>query len=366
MNLGIFLSIGSSFKDQKKSGQDKRFLEYYLKPYAKNFSQVFVFSYENESYKLPKNIEIVKNKSGLHRFFYTFLMPFFHVKEIKKVDVFRVMQLLGVLPALVTKIFFKKPFLVTFGYDYKAFAKLQGKYVQAFVFSFLEKLAVFFADGFIVTNKDIEVYLKNKYSKLNIYYIPNGIDTGQFKMKKGAVDFKKKSEFVILSVGRLEKQKNFSSLIKAASFLEDKKRFKLLLVGRGSLESKLKKLAKKLKVNLKIINFVSHSKIQNIYKKADLFCLPSFLEGHPKVLLEAMASGLPCIMAKIPGMEEFEDKKEVLLVDTNPESISKGISLLFKKPGLVKTLKENARVKVSKDFNIKNLLQKEIKILKNV
>ena len=83
MTLGIILSIGDSFQNLSRSGQDKRFIRYYLKPYSTNFRKIYIFSYENENPKrLPKNIIVVPNKYRLHRYIYAFAMPFFSFLSI--------------------------------------------------------------------------------------------------------------------------------------------------------------------------------------------------------------------------------------------------------------------------------------------
>ena len=65
MILGIFLSPGDSFENMSKSGQDDRFKRFYILKYSKNFSEVFVFSYANESIDgLPSNVKVIPNSNN--------------------------------------------------------------------------------------------------------------------------------------------------------------------------------------------------------------------------------------------------------------------------------------------------------------
>lgn len=365
MKLGIFLPIGSSFKDQKKSGQDKRFINYYLKKYNQHFDKVFVFSYENEKYKLPQNCFLAPNKLNINRFLYSSLLFYLNRRLIKKIDVFRVMQLTGAMPAVLCRIFFKKPFIFTYGYDYSAFARLEGQKIRPILLEFLEKTAIKFSSGVIVTNKKIQSYLKQKYPQAKFFYIPNGVDITKFKVQ--GLKFKdtdKNSKVKILTVGRLEKQKNLDSLIKAAALLKSKDKISLLFIGQGRLKLQLIKLAKKINVALQIIDRVPYSQIVKYYQQADIFCLPSFLEGQPKVLLEAMACGLPCLVGRYAGAEEF--RKEVLLTGFKTSQIAKNLETLIKDFNLRKKLSQSARKKIEEEFNIEKLLSKEIKILREI
>lgn len=373
MNLGILLPIGSSFKDQKKSGQDKRFIEYYLKVYNQGFEKVFIFSYEDEKYRLPRNCVLTPNVFRLNRFFYSFLLPLFNWQIIRKIDVFRVMQLTGVIPAILIKIFLVKPFLFTYGYDYSAFAKLEGKKTRAFFLKVLEGLAIKFSSCVIVTNEKIESYFRKKYSKVKLFYIPNGLDINKFKPKTSSLSAKGRSStgrnhqpLAILSVARLEKQKNLDNLIKAVSLIKNKYKIKLTFIGQGKLKLQLIKLAKKLEVDLKIIDKVPHGQIAKHYQQADIFCLPSFLEGQPKALLEAMACGLPCLVGEYEGVGEFEDDKEILLTGFKAKEISKKLVQLIKNSNLRKKLSKNARNRIEKDFDIEKLLNKEARILQQI
>jgi len=374
MQLGIFLTIGSSFQDMKKSGQDKRFVNYYLKKYNQKFKNVYIFSYHKEKYSLPENCQLIGNKYRLHRFLYTFLMPFIHWKKIKKTDVFRVMQMTGAVPAVLSKLFFRKPFIVTYGYAYVQFAKLENQKIRAFLIKLARGFILKQAHKVIVTTRQIKEQLKKKYPKSNIVYIPNGINTSHFKFSPitpskrwSSSGRNHKSQITkVFFVGRLEKQKNLKNLIKAVAKVKDEYKIKLLFIGRGSQKDKLVELAEKMGVSLRIIDNVPHNEIAEYYRSADVFCLLSLKEGHPKVLLEAMACGLPCLVSKKEWALEFRDKKEVLKTAVGVSDIVEKLKMLIRNKRLQEVLSKNARKKVVKDYNINKLLKKEIFILQKV
>lgn len=366
MKLGILLSLGSSFSDQKKSGQDKRFVDYYLKKYNQFFEEINIFTYQNESYPLPEKCYLISNKENVQRFFYSFLLPIIHRNLIKKLDVFRVMQLTGVIPAILINIIYRKPFIFTYGYNYSEFSKLEGYLIRPLLYKILELLAFNFTSGVIVTTKSMEDKLKNKYPRTNIIYIPNGVDINQFipRNKLPAVS-SQQSVNKILFVGRLEWQKNLVNLIKAISLFPAKFNIKLLFIGQGSMKKVLENLAKKLKVNLTIINKIPHNQIVKYYQRADIFVLPSYIEGHPKVLLEAMACSLPCLVSQFIGAREYINEKEIMITDFSSIAISNNLKRLIEDNRLKERLGIHARLRIEKDFDINKLIREEISILQH-
>jgi len=85
-------------------------------------------------------------------------------------------------------------------------------------------------------------------------------------------------------------------------------RHKLTFIGGGTLLNKFKELATKLKLDDQV-EFIGHlsnpSEIADKLKASDLFVLPTMTEGLPRVILEAMASGLPCIATDVGGIPEL-------------------------------------------------------------
>jgi len=375
MKLGILLPLGSSLKEQEKSGQRSRFTDYYLDKYRREFNQVYVFSYKDEKAKLFENCLLIPNKYQLPRFLYAFCLPFIHRQMIKKVDVLRVMQMPGAIPALIAKLFFKKPFIVTYGYDYVQFARLEGQKIRPVFLKLLEKIVLNQAEGVIVTTKQIKSRLKKKCPLVKLIYLPNGVDINKFKSlssplappggNRGRAKARG-SRFKVLFVGRLERQKNLESLVKAVSLLSREHKIKLLFIGQGRQKSQLIKLAEKKGVDLKIIDRLPHDQLVEYYHQADIFCLPSLAEGQPKVLLESMACGLPCLVARKPWSKEFRDKEEVLKTEIGFKDISRNLKALIKNQGLRERLSIQAREKVEKEFDINKLLVKEIKCLKKI
>lgn len=360
MTISIFLAIGETWEEFENIGQDKLFIQDKLKPYSSAFSKVYLFSYGKTQKQILPNVHLISNKHTIPRFLYALLMPIIHKNTIKSSAVIRGMQLSGGIPALISKFLYKKKIVINYGYDYTKFALVEKKPFRSILYLILEKIIIPKCDHVIATTKN----LKQRIHKLNqnIVFIPNSIDINLFKPKLN----QNTASTQVLFVGRLEKQKNLSLLIKAVSLLKNNS-IQLLFVGKGSLKSKLITQAKYLHVPLKIVDSISHDKLPKVYAKADMFVLPSLIEGHPKALLEAMASGLAVIGTNVSGINDIiAHKQNGLLSSLSHKSLSKNINALISNHHLRNKLGKNARKTIVNNFSASILRQKEVSLLKHL
>jgi len=120
--------------------------------------------------------------------------------------------------------------------------------------------------------------------------------------------------FVVLSVGELNKNKNHEVVIRAIAKIKNPT-IHYVICGKGPLESNLKKLSIELGIgeNVHILGF--RQDIPEICKISDVFAFPSYREGLPVSLMEAMATGLPVVCSNIRGNSDLiEDRKGGYLV----------------------------------------------------
>lgn len=344
-------------------GQDVRFIKYYLSEYCRRFEKVFLFTYEKEPYDgLPRNCILVRPQVNVHRYFYGVLLPFIKIKEYQRCEVFRCFHLSAAIPAILGRIFFGKKFIFNYNYDYKKWAVIEKRGYLVPLFVLLEKIVFAFSDHVFVSDEDMKEYALKFIGEEKITIIRNGVDTNIFKpLSKD----QGKKEKIILSVGRLEPQKNYELLIEAASLLDEKPN--LVLVGRGSQKQKLVNLAKKLAVKLEIIDVVPHLKLPEVYNRAYLYVQSSLMEAPVKTLLEAMSCGLPCIGTKVAGIREvINNDKDGLLVDASSEDLAMGINRLLTDRAKAELLGQRAREKIIQKYNLLDYVRKEIEILESL
>ena len=159
-------------------------------------------------------------------------------------------------------------------------------------------------DTFGCSKKAVK-YLFGKENLDKTVILKNGIDVKKFefseaKREKIRKEYGISEKFVIGHVGRLSRPKNHFYLFKV--FKEYKKinsNACLMLVGKGELEGKLRKLAKKYNIEKDVIFCGPHANVEEYYMAMDLFVFPSLYEGFGNVVIEAQATGLPCIISDV-------------------------------------------------------------------
>ncbi len=169
-----------------------------------------------------------------------------------------------------------------------------------------------FCDGIITNTQSI----KKEYDSYGwwdsnfVKVIYNGINLDAFSKKKfdlsAYLPKSQKKPFIIVSTGRLAKQKGFEYLISAAKWVIDKKPDTYFFIaGEGKLKSELQKQIKDFGIekNFHLLGF--HSNVSELLNAADLFVLPSLYEGMPNSLMEALAHGIPSISTRVNGVEEL-------------------------------------------------------------
>lgn len=131
---------------------------------------------------------------------------------------------------------------------------------------------------------------------------------------------------VILSVGEVNKNKNHKVGIEALAKLRDKNTY-YVICGRGSLMEAHKELAQSLGVGDRVVLTGYRTDVADFYKMADVFLFPSFREGLPVAVMEAMASGLPVIATKIRGSSDLV-QQGALFDPTDVDGIARAIETL--------------------------------------
>jgi 1,2-diacylglycerol 3-alpha-glucosyltransferase len=147
-----------------------------------------------------------------------------------------------------------------------------------------------------------------------ISYIPNGVDIKKFHPSENIKELRNKfgipdDEIVLLSIGRLTPQKQPLILVDCFSIIENRiGNVVLYISGKGELFNSTNDYVKKRNVHkIHFLGYINEDDIPDLYACCDYYIMTSKYEGLPLTLLEAMASGLPCIVSAIPQLEIVRD-----------------------------------------------------------
>lgn len=145
----------------------------------------------------------------------------------------------------------------------------------------------------------------------NLYKVSGvGIDLHKFNNKDLPIKYLieelhlTKNDYVLLAVGDLIKRKNFETAIKAVYELNNPN-VKLFICGEGEEYSNLNSLIENLNLEnqVKLLGF--RNDVANLINISDVFLFPTYQEGLPRALMEAMAAGLPCVASNVRGNNDL-------------------------------------------------------------
>ncbi len=188
--------------------------------------------------------------------------------------------------------------------------------------------------------------------------IPNGIEVDSFSTK---INKKKKLKElgldddlkVVGTVCRLfEPKKGVKILLEATKDTQKEIDFQLLIVGGGKDERRLKKKAEDL--GIKALFLGERDDVAEILQVIDVFVLPSFYEGFPVVILEAMAAGLPVVATNVGGNREviLDGRTGFIVEPGSPDKLAEKIKDLLEDDEIRKNFGEAGFKRVKENFSI--------------
>jgi glycosyltransferase involved in cell wall biosynthesis len=161
---------------------------------------------------------------------------------------------------------------------------------------------------------------------------------------------------MVLCVGRLVPEKGQAILLRAIAMLSERGRqLDVTFAGEGPSRARLERLAAELRIAERVtfLGAVGQDQISELYSSATIFCLPSFAEGLPVVLMEAMALGLAVVSTRIAGVPELieDDRTGLLVAPGRADALADALARLLDDAALRRRLGSRARQRVSQDFD---------------
>ena len=230
----------------------------------------------------------------------------------------------------------------------------------------VEKFCAPMTDVLITINKEDYAFAQKKLKAGRIEYVPGvGIDVAKFAETQVDVAEKRREigvpedAFLLLSVGELNRNKNHETVIRAVASLQDP-HIHYAIAGIGGLHDYLAELATSLGVGDQIHLLGYRKDVAELYKVADAYAHPSLREGLPVALMEAMASGLPCIASRIRGNVDLitEGVGGYLCAPTDAGEYASAIRALCENPEAREIMRKNNLEKIQ-EYDI-SVVQKEM------
>lgn len=308
MKIIVFFTYGISLKIWEETGLLEREIKIYQelkKKYGIDFTFVTYGDEEDFKYKnLIDDLEIIPiynlikySNNKLVRLFKSVLFPIKLNNLIPKRNyILKTNQMYGAWVAIIFKILTNHPLIIRTGYDLVSFSLKQSKNIfKLTIYYILTFIALNISDVYISTSKkDIEFLRKFFiFKSKKLIYIPNWV---QIKDLVPVNQRKKK----ILTVGRLEKQKNFKYLIEKFKHSD----IKLDIYGDGSEKKDLIKLSGQ-KNNISFKGTLPNNELIAKYSEYQIFVSTSDYEGNSKTILESMGAGCIVVAPNIKNNSEI-------------------------------------------------------------
>jgi glycosyltransferase involved in cell wall biosynthesis len=199
--------------------------------------------------------------------------------------------------------------------------------------------------------KQLDHYLPAAAAKSVVVY--NGIDLREFTNRQAEKSVRgDASQPLVVCVANLIDYKGQDVLIRSLALLPEE--VHVALAGRGPQEARLRELAASLGVTgrVRFLGYVSD--VASVYNAARICVIPSLWEGFGMVAVEAMASGVPVVASRIPGLAEVVGIAGLLFEAGNPADLAEKISILLKSPALWSE-KRKLGIERSKTFSIERM-----------
>ena len=256
----------------------------------------------------------------------------------------------------------KTPRILSYQYDFSKSTSLDFGNFKGGIASIAEKYSVLFAGNILTTTNELQKVLKDRYN-LQSWVNPNFVDLNTFYPQDIEEDY-------LFYAGRIVHSKGIDDLIQMIrKFNEKGLNLHLILAGDGELSHYRSIVAyENLQDQIEFLGPVPSLKVAEFMRSCKIFIFPPITrEGHPKSLIEALASGSACLATKVLGnLEVIEDRKNGLLAEPGnlPDIIDK-VRLLLENDVLRKEIK-SAAVISAKKYDIKTVVGNEVKIMNNI
>jgi len=247
----------------------------------------------------------------------------------------------AVATSWLSKLFNTRFFFKVHGSDINEFAKIKSRSSQ--IKSAAQHATAIMSVSQALKNEMIDIGIQPE--KISVIY--NGVNHDKFSSDPSVpLNNSPKNEY-ILYVGNLKRDKGIFELLEGFSQIHQQfPSMRLTYAGPGILKDDLLILANSLGVQHKVtfLGAVNHSHLPALMQNAKLLALPSYNEGVPNVVLEAMSCGIPVVATSVGGIPEVIDEAicGVIIAPKNNEAVVQGLTSVLTKNWSKEKIKQHS------------------------
>ena len=375
MRVVLFFSHNVSLVTWALAGMLEREVRFYRRLVEKGVEVIFVTYGDETDYRwqtMWHGISIVPLFAGRRKFrsktvlwFSTLFLPYRIRSIVPNPDLIKTNQIIGGLLAVQMKLFWHQPLLVRCGYDPYQFALNRNlKGIKSLLLRWYSTIVYRSADRIHVSSDRDATFIRHQYylkRDCEIEVKPNWVDTDLFR--GSTLDNDEFMHSRVLAVGRAVDQKNLQLMIEAIGLGP----YGLDIITDDYGQSFLEDSAQQSNADVRIMKRVPHEELPKVYGRYPIYLITSKYEGHPKTLLEAMASGLGVVGTRVPGITQvIDDGLTGLLVEETPSAVQKAIHRLMSDGDLRSRLGRAAREEIRQKYSLDDAVDQEVQTYKNM
>ena len=300
--------------------------------------------------------------------FLQFRISYKIISLVNKVDVFIFFMSEGlILPLIILKLL-RKPTILALASSWPTIVESRSiesligklsKYIEIICYSLSNKIVIYSPS--LLKEWNLEKY-RNKIYISHEHFL----DFNKFKITR---KFNKRSK-IVGYIGRLSEEKGILNFIQSIpGLLKEMKDLEFLIVGEGPLKDEIELYLgeNKLHEKVRLVGWISKENLPSYYNKLNMIVIPSYTEGLPNVMLEAIVCGTPVVANSVGVISDIIKDGETgfIIEDNNPECIKKTIIRALQDPNL-EIIIENARKYVIKEFTYEAAVNRYKEIINEI
>jgi len=189
------------------------------------------------------------------------------------------------------------------------------------------------------------------------------LDFSKFEIKKKLSERNNLAGYI----GRLSEEKGVLNFVRAIpEILKERNDMEFLICGDGQLRDEIEKYISEKNLNdkVKLAGWIPHEKLPDYLNESKLLVLPSYTEGLPNIMLEAMACGTPVLATPVGAIPDVIKDEETgfIMKDNSPECIARNVIRALNHSNL-EQVAQNARALVEKEFTFEKAVERYREIL---